>query len=442
MSGNGAARRSGAAVVLTGCIVVLASTIVPHKKAFSQGIDRTVEFEDLGFTNPINVGARPAGMAGAYVAAGNDVHALVYNPAGLARLKRIELSLGLQQQRSSVDYRFYGNPSSIDVRDGGMDGAGLAWPLPAYRGGLTLAFGVFRVYSSLLDLHYSGMNQDTQTIDNYLLQQYGSIYSYNLGLGVDLAPTLSGGFSVFLLDGTIGKLDQFDFTFVDNTSVFVKNDITSDVTGFGGRLGVQVFFHELFAGGISFTPPVWATVKGSGTSEITKHVENAPDSFEQNPVSLDDDYILPFRVDFGAAMMLRRLLVEFDFGYSDWTTAAIDRKRFRNPETLDPTFREVFEYKLGAEYTFYRLPMRVRAGYALLPYPLTYLQNDRIDDNALTKAEVERERRLVCVGLGGLIGDVLTVDASLSLTQGKRANRAVEDERSTYRFVLTASYRF
>jgi hypothetical protein len=442
---SAAARRTGAAVTLLACIIVLTITVVPHRTAHSQDVDRTVEFEDLGFTNSMTVGARPAGLAGAYVAAGNDVHALVYNPAGLARIKRIELSLGLQQQRNSVEVLFYDNPNSIDVRDGGMDGAALAWPLPTYQGSLTLAFGVYRTYSSVFDLHYSGTNQSTNTADNYLLQQTGSVYSYNLGFGVDLAPTLSGGLTFFLLDGTIDRLDQFDFTYLNftpRTSVFVKEDVTGDVTGVGGRIGVQLFFTKLIVGGISFTPPIWARVEGGGTAEITEVRDNAPDSFKQVPVAYDDDYILPFRLDFGAAAMFNRFLLEFDVGYSDWTEAAIERKRFRNRDSLEAIFREVFEYKVGAEYTFYRLPVRVRAGYAYLPYPLAYLQNDRIDDNALTKAEVERERQQVAVGLGGLIGDGLTIDASLSYTDGKRVTAAVDDERAAYRFVLTASYRF
>ena len=99
---SGGARLARAAVMPISILVVLAITVVPYHTAFSQGVDRTVEFEDLGFTDPIDVGARPAGMAGAYVAAGNDVHMLIYNPAGLARIKRIELSLGAQQKRSTI----------------------------------------------------------------------------------------------------------------------------------------------------------------------------------------------------------------------------------------------------------------------------------------------------------------------------------------------------
>jgi long-subunit fatty acid transport protein len=445
MSNSHGVRRAGATAALRFVFVVLATTVVPHHAAHSQDINRTVEFEDLGFTDPINVGARPAGMAGAYVASGNDVHTLVYNPAGLARIRRVELAFGVQQQRRTVEDVFYGNPNSIDTRDGGIDAAAVAYPLPAYRGGMTVAFGVYRVYSALLDLHYSGSNRTTETFDNYLLQQTGSVYSYNLGFAADLAPALSGGVALFVLTGKVGTLEQFDFTYLDSapeTSVFVTEDVSGDLSGFGGRIGVQLFPHKRFLIGVSFTTPVWGKVKGGGTAELTEHVDNAPDTFEKSTVSFENDYLLPYRFDLGLAVTMRRLLVEFDFGYSDWTQAAIDRKRFRNPVSLESTFREVFEYKVGAEYTLGRLPVRLRAGYAYLPYPLAYLQQDRIDKNDLTKVDSVTERQRLTAGLGGLIGKVLTVDASLSYTTGKRATTAMEDQRSEYRFVLGAAYRF
>lgn len=436
---------SGSVALLGTLVIVLAVSTVPPQAAWAQSYNRAVEFEDLGFNDPLDIGARPAGMAGALVAAGNDVHMLVYNPAGLAQIRRIELSLGLQQQRSSVDVSFYGEPNSIDTRDGGLDGVALAWPLPTYRGSLVPAFGVYRVYSSVFDLHYSGINDKTDTADNFLVQQTGSVYSYNLGFGVDLSPALSGGLSMFVLDGSVDRLGQFDFTYLDftpSTSVFVKEDVSGGVTGVGGRVGMQFFIRRFLMGGVSFTLPTWVKVSGEGTAEITEHRDNAPDSFEIVPVSFDDSYLIPFRLDIGLAMTWKRLLLEFDFGYADWTEAAINRKRFRNPGSLTTTFREVFDYKIGAEYTLGWLPLRLRAGYAWLPYPLDGLQNDRIDENDLVKAHVDQERQRVAVGLGGLIGQTLTVDAALSFTDGSRSTDSMQDERASYRFVLGAAYRF
>jgi hypothetical protein len=407
------------------CIVIAAITVTPHRIAFSQDISRTVDFEDLGFTGPLDVGARPAGLAGAYVAIGNDVHSLIYNPAGLAQIRKIELSISLQQERSKTRNVFYENPTSIDTRDGGIDGFGLAWPFPAYRGSCVGAIGMHRVYSSVFDLHYSGLNDKTETFDNFLLQQTGSVYSYDAGIGVDLSSSLSGGLAFFVLDGSMNNLRQYDFTFVNWTpprSVFVKEDVSSNLYGFGGRIGVQFFMHRLLSGGFSFTPPIWIKLKGRGTREITVYVENAPDSFEKVDVEFKDEYLLPFRIDLGIAFSPRPVVLTFEMGYSDWTEASINRKRFRDGETLEATFRETIDFRLGAEVTLPWLPVRARAGYAYLPHPLAYLQADRIDDDesGMTKATVDSERRRLAFGLGVLISDVLTLDASLSNTYGKR----------------------
>ena len=435
----------GAFCALLYGFVVLAITVVHHNTALSQDINRTVEFEDLGFTSPLNVGARPSGMAGAFAAVGNDVYSLVYNPAGLARVKRFEISLGVRQERGEIKNTFYGNPNTIDSHDGGIDGVGLAWPLTTYQGSFVIAAGVFRSYSGVFDLHYNGINEATNTADNFLLQQTGSVYSYNLGIGVDLSPSLSGGFALFILDGHTNVLRQANFTYLDRaptTSVFVKEDVSTDLSGIGVRVGVQFFFYQLVCGGVSFTTPTWTENKGGGVREITTHKDNAIDSFEREKVEVNDEYLLPYRIDVGVAFTPRFLVLALEIGYADWTEASIDRKRFRDNMTLETIFKEVFDYKVGAELTLPRIPVRARAGFAYRPYPLAYLQADRIDENDITKAVVERERREIAFGLGGLIGDMLTVDASLSLTDGKRTIDAVTDERTSRRFVLSAAYRF
>jgi hypothetical protein len=419
--------------------------VTPRHSAHAQLINRSVEFENLGFTSPMNVGARPAGMAGAYTAIANDVHSLIYNPAGLARVKRIELSLSVEQQRREITNKFYGVSNTIDTNDGGLDGTGLVWPFPAYRGSLVAAFGVYRMYSCVFDLHYSGENDNTNTSDNYLLQQTGSVYSYNLGLAADLSPSFSGGVSVFLLDGSMSRLRQFDFTYKDwtpVTSVFVKEDVGAEVDGVGGRLGMQFFIHPLLSGGISFTTPIWIELKGSGLAEITKHYDNAVDYFEELPMDVDDSYLLPYRVDIGLAFTSEFFVASLEMGYADWTEAAINRKRLRDNRTLETIFREVFDYEFGVEVVAPWFPLRARAGFAYRPYPLAYLQADRIDENNLAKATIERERREVTFGAGGLIGNMLTVDASFSLTEGKRSVGTLVDDRSVKRLVLSAAYRF
>ncbi|MCK4774590.1 MAG: hypothetical protein KAT30_07380, partial [Candidatus Krumholzibacteria bacterium] len=346
----------------------------------------------------------------------------------------MELAFGLQQERNEISNVFYGNPKSIDTRGGGIDGFGAAFPIPTYRGSLVLAVGVFREFSGVFDLHYSGTNKSTETVDNYLVQQSGSTYSYNIGLGVDLSPRLSGGASLIIVDGTINTLSQYDFEYIHltpQTSVFVKENLETDVDGVGGRIGVQFFFHRLIQGGITFTTPIWMNVKGSGVTEITEYRDNDLDSFEKIPTDIDDSFLLPFRFNFGLSFHPGSFLFAAEVGYADWTEASINRKRFRGGSQLETTFREVFDYKFGAEYTMPWFPVRVRAGYACRPFPLEYLQADRIDQNALTKAETVRNPTDLAFGLGGLIGDMLTVDAVYTFTESERKIDNLTDKRTS-----------
>ena len=59
-------------------------------------------FENVG------VSARPMGMGGAYVALVNDTSAMIWNPAGLARLNEPEIGLNYLELYGLVNYSFVG----------------------------------------------------------------------------------------------------------------------------------------------------------------------------------------------------------------------------------------------------------------------------------------------------------------------------------------------
>lgn len=434
-----AARYACTAALLAG--FALAATVRP---AWAQNINETVRFEELGFTTPALGAARPMGLAGAYAAVGNDVHSLIYNPAGLARLKRIELALGVHQERNEVDNVFFDSREEIHVRTGGVDVLSAAYPFPTYRGSLVGAFGIYRLNSGLLDLALAGTNEEFDREDQFLLQQSGSVYSYNLGLGVDLSPTASGGVTLFMLDGNVDALTQYSFTEFQSTPVrseFVKEDVSYELDGWGARIGAQFFVHRAFRVGAVFTTPTWVNLTGSAETETAVNVDNGLDSFERTEEDREDDYIVPFRADVGVAFTPRNWLLTAEIGYVDWSEASINRKRFRNTR-LEPMFREVLDYRFGVEVVLPWLPARVRGGYAYRPYPLKYLQGDRIDNNDLQEAVVDDEQREIAVGVGGLVGAVMTVDAAFVYTTGARSIDTLSDRRTSSRYLLTASYRF
>ena len=135
------------------------------------------------------------------------------------------------------------------------------------------------------------------------------------------------------------------------------------------------------------------------------------------------------------------LVVSLDAGYSDWKQAEVNGVQLKD-EDLNAIFTEVLDLRAGAELLLPILPVRLRAGYAWIPYALEYLQADRIFMDDIQKAEVETQRQIISVGAGVLIGRVLTLDASYERQMGKRSIPSLVDERTAGRVVFSGSYRF
>ncbi len=415
--------------------------------AFAQDVNEALDFEDLGFNSRLFSAARPAGLAGAYTTAGDDVHTLVYNPAGLSRVRRIEASVGFQYERNNVRNVFYGSTASVDHTSTNLDYASIAYPFPTYRGSLVGAFGVYREYSAYLDLINRGFNTATQTQDDFVLQQSGSIFSYNVGFGVDLSPTLSTGASFFILDGTVNALTQWSYQVIgplnqgDIREHFLLDDLQVDVDGYGGRLGIQFSPHNKFRFGAALTTPIWINLEGDAFTEELLYLEDDPDEMYTDVALIDIDYRLPYRIDAGVSFTPEYFLISVDAGYADWTQSSINRTRLRD-DNLEPVQREVVDVRAGVEVNIPGRPFRIRAGYAYVPYPLHYLQADRIEGAAITKASIDTERQLLAFGFGGLVGRVLTLDAAYQYIMGERSISTLKDDRALHRFLLSGSYRF
>jgi long-subunit fatty acid transport protein len=416
-----------------------------------QEIADAVELEDLGFDSRLFSAARPAALAGAYIAAGDDVHSLVYNPAGLTHLRRIETAMGFEYEKTLVESTFYGSTSDVDQTSTSLDYISIAYPFPTYRGSLVGAFGIYREYSGYLDLINRGANASTFTNDDYILQQSGSIFSYNFGCAIDLSPTLSVGVTLFFLDGTISSLTQWSYENQgplapgDVRQHFLLDDLEVDTDGYGGRIGVQYFPHRKIRFGVSMSSPVWITLTGNEIVEETIYKVSAPDSFTSGDFPFDLDVRLPYRFDMGLCFTPNNFLLAADFGYTDWRQSSINKTRLRN-ENLKPVQRETINIRIGVEYKLPHTPVQVRAGYAYTPYSTDYLQSDRINEEELnenlTKASIDKEKQIYSLGIGGLIGRVLSLDAAYQYISGERSIPTLKDARVQHRLLLSGSYRF
>src|ERR1700722_15366963 len=80
-------------------------------RAFAQGVGTTTA--DI---LKLNLGDRPAGMAGVYTAMGDDAYAIDYNPAGLALLRSTQLILLHLDSLAQIEYEYltFATPFGID----------------------------------------------------------------------------------------------------------------------------------------------------------------------------------------------------------------------------------------------------------------------------------------------------------------------------------------
>jgi long-subunit fatty acid transport protein len=427
--------------------LVTALTAFAPRPAAAQDINEAVTIEDLGFTDRLAAGARAAGMAGSFTAAADDAYALFYNPAGLARLRRIDLSIGFEFASAEVKNVFYGNTSSIDVTATTLDAFSMAYPVPTYRGSLVIAGGVNRMFTSDLDLLNDGYNSSTDTFDKYRLQQTGSAYAYTVGVGADLSPSVSVGLNGFLLDGTVNALTQFSVDYPgplqngDLETQTLVDDAEVDLDGYGMVLGLQYHPHRLLHFGFTVTTPIPINLEGGAVEQWSDYLYNDQDEYYEDSFFIDVDYKIPFRVDAGVSLTFPRIVIDFDAGYSDWAQTEANDLRLKD-ENLEPVFRSVLDLRLGTEVIVPGTPLRLRAGYALTPYALDQLQADRITGSDIQQAEIDTERSTYAAGAGLLLGGVFMFDASYEYQTGKRSIPSLVDERTNQRVTLSGSYRF
>lgn len=409
----------------------------------AQNINETVTIEDLGFTQPLLGGARPTALAGAYAAMGDDAHALIYNPAGLVGVTEPQVQLGFQHQRWTLKNSFYGNTTDVDYSATSFDDFALAFPIPTVQGRLVLAAGVYRMYSSDLDIAYSGLNTDTATDDEYILQQSGSTYSYNFGGAIDVSPRVSVGLNVFFLYGNVTALTQFTFDKVppppvgELASETLVDDAEFTVSGIGAAIGIMFQPAKPLRFGFTFGTPTPINIRGDAVQQDALYYSAAPDEFYTDSFVIETDYTLPFYVEAGVSLSTPRFLVTLEAEYSNWEEAEIQGRQVKDSD-LNAIFREVLDLRAGLEINLG--PVSLRGGLAYTPYPLEYLQADRIEGTQLTEAVVDNQSGSATVGIGLRVAKGFTIDAALQYESGSRSIPTYTDDREMYRGVLAASF--
>ena len=416
--------------------------------SFSQEFTQWQPIEEVSAGNFFGVGARAMGMGGAHIACVNDATALIYNPAGLARIKRLELGVGLTHQRFENETGLLGttfqeglipyyNDVSRRQNNTRFSSASFVYPVPTYRGSFVLGLGVFRMMSFDKAFKYVySIGPQYRPAAEQLISESGGVNVWTAGGAIDISPNISLGLALNYWNGKEDYTLESEFSWwsVDTLYEMRYNDeIYDDYSGFSAKFGMSVHPSKYFSFGLTLDSPTWLTID----EEYILRTDSTH-SYDEYIWLIEETgfprYKLthPYRFGMGAAVYFKNLMLTGDISYADWSQLKY-REGFEIGEknrNVKEYYRDVLRWGAGAEFLIPQISAQLRAGYYSdpLPYDSPFL---------------ESERSYMTFGLGFLIDRVMTIDFAWvhGFYDFKYQSDSFKEEYTTDRFYLTTAFR-
>ena len=352
-------------------------------------------------------------LGGAAVARGDDAATLRINPAGLARIPRMEIRAGLALTRHPP-----GPAPGIDVAvaSGGRGEVAAAWPIPVLRGALVLAGGVFRAFDAPPDAGWSGPSPDDGAQTRVLVQRRGGGDATVVGAAVALARGVSVGASLDLLDGAVRTLVQQSRSLAGRR-VDVTDDVTWEIDGLRARAGIIVEPRAGLRLGAVVTLPGYVNAAGEARVETVTSGSPGHDGIARAREHRNVDVILPARVALGAGFDVAGVGIELGMARADWSRTTLDRRRLIT-SSLEPVLGAQTTLRAALEWSVPGAPVRLRGALGRSTWPGRYERPDRLAE-VLVPVEGTPVLRSVSLGVGVLIADRVVLDAGWSHEVGR-----------------------
>jgi long-subunit fatty acid transport protein len=387
---------------ITAAVFLVCIPFLTGSPAYSQGFGAV---DEASAGNFFIVGARALGMGGAHIAVSSDATALVYNPAGLARVTRIEFSGGLTHQRLDSETKRGFNPQlgsgfnnerlQSNTRFGS---ANVVLPVPTYRGSLVLALGVNRVQSFDKVMEFTDdPSVDDDMLDRGVESQSGGLYLWSFGAAVDVSPNISVGGALNYWSGKSSYSWLFQRWLLFQQAEIRYDDAINDrYSGFNAKFGFRIQPNKYLIVGGTIDTPVTYTIEEDWT-QITE--DRGLTSSASG--SLEYKVSLPFVLGAGMALQFENLTLAGDIAYADWTQMEYKRldEMAEANRLIKETYSDALRFHLGAEYLITRLGTSLRAGFYQDPLPYK-------------SRWVNEDRSFFTAGLGFLIDQVMTLDVA------------------------------
>jgi long-subunit fatty acid transport protein len=380
----------------------------------------SLEVYEPATENNFPVGGRASGMGGAQIAAGDDGSAMHYNPALLTRIRNIEFSGTLTQQRFTNRTSINGTSSPEGQQNNtGLGSLWAVFPVPTAQGSLSLGIAVNRVKSFDRVFRYSSPNFTGGGGED----ESGSLWEYSFGGAIEVSPKSSVGFSLDIYDGHDDYAAFFDSSFVGGTFNY-RHNINDSYTGISGKIGATYAASNWLNLGAVVRFPTSISIDQSTYILDNESEDTFGGSYR---------YVLPFSFGFGSEIDVRDLTLAADISYLDYTQLTYKRGLPDLAEAdrlVRQYYRDALSYYLGAEYLIRPAALSLRAGYYSEPIPFRGYP-------------VLEQPKYFTVGAGLLIENSATLDLAYINGSWKRADPSIgsNEQYSPQRLLASLAFR-
>lgn len=413
--------------------------------------------------------ARALGMGGAHIAVAEDASALIWNPAGLVNVRRIELSATFARGDRKAETTWHDTNADWGTIENQLGGLHFLYPFPTYRGSLVIGFGVDRLRDYSLrykrsgvdgsigfpdDSHGSALLTDTQLRD-------GKLSGYTGAVGLDVTPRFAVGLALTYLRGDFYDEQSFltEDVFQASQNGYASFEdfylLDANLSGWTGTMGLLYRASPRVRFGGVLGAPRYLKIDRYEQRQFRDRFDDGSTSLVVNeiPTYGDESITSPWWLGFGISYAARGVILAADIRHTDWRNL---KDEVGNSELfLRPYYRDGTSFAVGAETFLPWLPLRFRGGYRYDPAPfhLTYIPDESMltvengRDPSEVDISIDKERQYFSLGAGYLFGEVLALDATWQYGRYERVtdNAALapySEKRTTQDFILTTGYRF
>ena len=434
------------------------------QSSFSQNFNDALLLSEPG----LYTGARALSMGNSFTSLSNDISGLLFNPAGIGLIKKVELSGGMNFNSFNNNTNFFNTTTSASKSSVNLNQFGLLYPLPVIQGSWVFAFGYNRVKDFNRTMEFDGFNRgnnsmiqtltgdfneqvpitndlglayeirnpqteeyvrDTTLITGLLnqsggIKKQGSIDKWSFATSVEVAKGFYIGGTLNILSGryksdsdyweedkrniygTALELVPGDLTTRDFQSFNLNDIIEWDLSGWDAQVGILYNWLDKFRFGASLKFPSYYAIKEDYLVNADSYF-GAGNGYTLNPAINDPiKYKIktPFEYSFGASSTISIITIAGDLKIMDYT-------QMEFTEGFDYTYRAARQKEIEDLFTTaldYHFGVEVKI--PNLPVfgraGFMYLQSPYANDPS------EFDKKYLTIGGGILLDNMIGIDVA------------------------------